>query len=368
MSSKDSQKGNPFVAMVDCRPRTEDNAARSIVPSSLLDIKDPCTGEKRQYLTTKSKKRKPSVFEIQSLPHPRSDDYSAFFVQSRVISNPHMHMVTPVDPLYLLLPYFTSQEKWQPFDQLIQSKQIPSEQIDCLDMKQLKHLFEVNDAYGDDLILYRFSKEKTMTWLQKKLNKVQEFLKAQFLLKQQRKVVDERNTGGAFNSSFNLGGSDDSTQEEKNECDDVQCRIDTDDERQIKYYAVQIICEYLSDFWRKEFLTAQAMDESTLGLKKSTKAKSETQSKEVKPEVTSTSSINSSSDNQLFSNPAMSEADKLMHYTMGSGESNTEEQKTKKRKEAPKSVGLKSLSKVNTKGMKSMKSFFSAKPKAKKAK
>jgi len=66
-----------------------------------------------------------------------------------------------------------------------------------------------------------------------------------------------------------------------------------------------------------------------------------------------------------YTDSGMSEADKILQYTMGSGGGGTldDEDKMKKKKLSLKSVALKRLEKTNTKGMKTMGSFFSVKKK-----
>jgi hypothetical protein len=87
-------------------------------------------------------------------------------------------------------------------------------------------------------------------------------------------------------------------------------------------------------------------------------------------------SKSSSSSSSNIPSTHMSEIEKLHQYTMGNGNggegpsSSSSLLSSKKRKETEQSVGLKKLSKVNTKGMKTMTSFFNvvAKPKKKEVK
>ena len=375
MSNQSESK--PMVAIFDSR-----GGGSSTAPTSIVSMSDPCSGNTRQYLTHKLRKTnsktdgngkksqdQSGIYEIQSLPHPRSETYSSFFVDSRVVSNPHLHLVTKIDPLYFLLPYFENEEKWQPWNQIVQAKAIPSEVINRIDMAQLKHLFLVNDSYGDDMILYKFKKEQGLDWLKKKMNRVEDFLQLQVLL-QDKRIEEKEENGGAFNTSFHLssnsghGGDCSSTP-----CANNEKSLTSSQKALVKQSAVQVICEYLSDRWQVEFLKSQSMTRECLATRFQKKMavstpkpieKSSNTSVEVTPPP-STSALK-----RPFSEPKMSEADKLMQYTLGNvGGESTEQQNAKKAKESAQSMGLKRLSKVNTKGMKSMTSFFTAKPKKK---
>jgi len=370
----------PIVAMVDAT-----RSSSSTTPTSIISLSDPCSGDARQYLTHKPRKTNSSadiapdqslIYEMQSLQHPRSDTYSSFFVNSRVISNPKMHLVTPVDPLYFILPFFENEEKWQPWNQIVEAKGISSEIVQRIDTAQLKHLFLVNDSYGDDMILYKFKRERGLDWLKKKMNRVEEFLKIQFLLQEKRAEADEEQ-GGAFSASFHLSssGHEDVSKEKgtpsatrtANHLGNDEITLTSSQKNLVKQSAAQVICEYLSDYWQLEFLQSMSLARGNLSKRFQEKSAASTpnpveKSLNTSAEVSPTSSA--SGLKRPFSEPQISEADKLLQYTMGNDDGESPDRKNeKKRKEAAKSVALKRLSKVNTKGMKSMTSFFCAKPK-----
>lgn len=373
-------ESKPMVAIIDGR-----GGGPSTAPTGILSISDPCSGNTRQYLTHKLRKTncktvgqndqdQSGIYEIQSLPHPRSETYSSFFVDSRVVSNPHLHLVTPMDPLYFLLPYFENEEKWQPWNQIVEAKAIPSEVINRIDMAQLKHLFLVNDSYGDDMILYKFKKEQGLDWLKKKMIRVEDYLQLQVLLQEKRIEAKEQN-GGAFNTSFHLssnsgpGGDCSSTPTATAECANNEKSLTSSQKALAKQSAAQVICEYLSDRWQVEFLKSQSMTRECLATRfqmKSAVSTPKTIENSSNTSVEVTPPPSTSALKRPFSEPKMTEADKLMQYTLGNvGGESTEQQNAKKAKESAQSVGLKKLSKVNTKGMKSMTSFFTAKPKKK---
>jgi len=291
-----------------------------------------------------------------------------------------------VDPLYLLLPYFQNEEKWQPWTQIAQAKNIPSEIMTVIKPDQLKHFFLINDSYGDDMILYKFKKEKVLEWLTKKKKRVQAFLTNQFMANKTKELKlsnDFQNSdGGAFSASFHLPDQDSIVTPSK--VDGIEPRLEpgsssmtnnglksnSSDGEYIHRSASQIICEYLPDDWQRDFLNECGLTTNDLSKKKKnadamkgtvTSFQNEESSVDVVTPPSSSKRIAA-----ITSDSGMSEADKLMQYTMGNLDNGNEEKNSKKRKDAPKSMGLKRLSKVNTKGMKSMTSFFSVNKKAKK--
>lgn len=412
-NNKTNSTNKPFVALTQ-------HDSSSTTPTLPVLLTDPCTGTQRQYLTTTSTTTtngiRPSseaataaptrIYEVQSLPHTKSETYSSFFVNSRVISNPHMHLVTPVDPLFFILYFFEREEKWQPWDQLVTTKNIPSRILQALDVKQLEHLFLLNNSLGDDLILYKFDKVRTLAWLQRKMDRIFVFLDSQLdhawnvQQKEIQKTLYQRGNQddtGAFCNTFCLppSSSDNRTNaaevqkdrpvQVSPETDHPPTNVDKDgeiniksskDQMRIKHSAVQILCEYLPPFWQSEFLKSQGMAMEDLSMATSKKNKkggnnvsdhmidsSETITATWDSAVSKSSNIPSSTHN-------MSEIDKLHQYTMGSSDYGGEgslstSTSSKKRKETEQSAGLKKLSKVNTKGMKAMTSFFNvvAKPK-----
>lgn len=357
MGNLANEECNSFVAIVD----NHRSPGSTMPPSSVLPILDPCTGDKRQYLGQKAVKKNTElrhIYEVQSLPHARSSrsTYGSFFIDSHVVSNPNLHLVTPMDPLYLLLPYFEAGDKWQPWNQIAHSKNIPSEILQAINTDQLRHLFKVNDSLGDDMILYKFEKEKALKWLNKKMQKVQNFLAGQFLSNEKNEKNHEIKNVGAFSSSFHL--SESSEQNDSviipNKQNDIASNgvrdLAPSEKEMVHRSAAQVICEYLSDQWKGHFLTNRGLAPRSLSEKKQKSNTTESPTTDRKTNLEVVTPTSTSSKRPYQSGSIMSEADKLMQYTMGTNEADTQEKSSKKMKEMPKSVGLKRLSKVNTKG------------------
>ena len=503
------RRGKPFVAlMMDCASpiRSNENSRdandlKHDIKSSfqgpiksldvILTLKDPRDGQSRQYLSPKSPPCKEKdendslsssasimtekgrhVFEIQNMAHSTSPNYSSFFVGSQVVSNPSLQLISRVDPLFFILPYFSppfhnscmitnkptgkeedgcnksstrsgneslhgsnrngqgqGQYKWQPWNQICQSNQIPSILLEALLASssqsdetlldksnsstttprpplQLKHLFQINDTLGPDMILYKFDPSKVMKWLTAKFHRIEARLQLVQPPNDNASNGDIDTGGGAFASSFvvsdrhvtatpsppssptsstnkkeRVGGSGGG--DSKPLSPDSNCVA-----------ALHILCEYLSPIWTKAFLNhckankmANVVHASGLDVNNCANKKIQgdpTKHPSCQTSTNENDSIPSRSRTVVTPPPlpqskhqslqsTLTEADKLLQYTMGGGGKQSQDSElgsssssgngihTLKRKlNASKSVGLKRLEKVNTKGMKSLTSFFGA--------
>lgn len=369
-----------------------------------------------EYMLVSPKKHSSTdIFEIQSvLPH--SGKYASYFVGSRIISNPSLHVTTRVDPLFFALAHFhristvASKEKgvgaspnntkenplqkWQPWDQALAD--LPPVILRALDLDpglnidgingvgQLGHLLDVSDMCGDDLILCKFSEERTLKWLESKFDRSLEALRTRFLGKkkwaiQRKKDAASNGTGGgtgAFSSSFNVVDGNCNVGKEinaKGECvvvddESKENALTKDEENFACVSALQLICEYLPTEWAeklsKVIIKKVGMaEEDWMPKKKVSQA-----STSVTPTGNGHNESPTITTGQKRSRPSwegnigQEDADALMHYTVGGsgGGASVISPGEKNGVKNAKSVGLKKLAKVNTKGMKSMASFFGA--------
>ena len=124
--------------------------------------------------------------------------FNTWFINQKVISNNNLTLATKFDPKFLLLPFLEKySSKFSPLDQILTDvegcSRIPLSnfknwQLDlCCDIKDL----------GDDLILYRYSADKTLNWLNSKVIAVTNMI---------AKNVYEKSkvNSGAIANSFNI--------------------------------------------------------------------------------------------------------------------------------------------------------------------
>uniref|UniRef100_A0A8C4Q2Z0 Ribonuclease H2 subunit B n=1 Tax=Eptatretus burgeri TaxID=7764 RepID=A0A8C4Q2Z0_EPTBU len=113
------------------------------------------------------------IFEVKSF----SEKYHSWFIGDSVQEDGCLLYATPIDPLFLCLPYLLQEERkgrFEPLQQLLTDEDFPScsNIIRCLNLQgQLRHISEVR-ASSDEKQFFRFSEENTLKWLQTKVERL----------------------------------------------------------------------------------------------------------------------------------------------------------------------------------------------------
>ncbi|XP_041525889.1 ribonuclease H2 subunit B [Microtus oregoni] len=118
------------------------------------------------------------LFEIKVF----KEKHRSWFINQSVQSGGLLHFATPMDPLFLLLHYLIKagkEGKYQPLDQVVVDGMFP----DCVLLlrfpeleKSLRHVTEEKEVNSKKY--YKYSAEKTLKWLVKKVNQTVVALKA----------------------------------------------------------------------------------------------------------------------------------------------------------------------------------------------
>ncbi|XP_041806828.1 ribonuclease H2 subunit B isoform X3 [Chelmon rostratus] len=117
------------------------------------------------------------LFEVKAF----EEDFHSWFVGQTVQRDGRLLFVTPMDPLFLILPYLIKsgrEGKFQPVDQLIKDEEFPacSRLLSCTrSLASLHHIAEEKEV--ELLKFHRYSQEKTMNWLKKKVERTVSALK-----------------------------------------------------------------------------------------------------------------------------------------------------------------------------------------------
>ncbi|KAK4879649.1 hypothetical protein RN001_007795 [Aquatica leii] len=138
----------------------------------IVNLRHPNTGEAAVFLFSSANN---SVQEILSF----AEGKRSWFIEESVKSDGKMHLSTPIDPIFLVLPYLRKHCNSQaiPLDQLLRDDEFPQMER-LLKCSGLKYLTMVADRKGDEEInAYKYNEEKTLAWLQKKTERVAEILK-----------------------------------------------------------------------------------------------------------------------------------------------------------------------------------------------
>ncbi|XP_046393059.1 ribonuclease H2 subunit B [Ischnura elegans] len=152
-----------------------------------------------------------------------SENKRSWFIEDNVKSEGKMHLSTPIDPIFLVLPYLRKTNMCVPLDQMLKDDEFP-ETARLFNSLGFKHLNQVADRKGDEeLNAYKYNEEKTLAWLQRKTERVAEILR--------QKGVHVGS--GAVSSTFLKTAK--------------QQQADADSNEAYLKYAHGIVSEYLSD-------------------------------------------------------------------------------------------------------------------------
>uniref|UniRef100_UPI00358E7BB9 ribonuclease H2 subunit B isoform X1 n=1 Tax=Myxine glutinosa TaxID=7769 RepID=UPI00358E7BB9 len=135
-----------------------------------VKLKHPGTGKGAVFLFGQNGRR---IFEVKSF----SEKCHSWFIGDRVQEDGHLLYATPIDPLFLCLPYLLQEERkdrFEPLQQLLTDEDFPScsNIIRCLNLQgQLRHISEIR-ASSDEKEFFCYSEENTLKWLQTKVERL----------------------------------------------------------------------------------------------------------------------------------------------------------------------------------------------------
>ncbi|KAF4086846.1 hypothetical protein AMELA_G00089030 [Ameiurus melas] len=271
---------------------------------TFIRLRNPATGAASQYLFSRGDVR---LYEVKAFV----EDFHSWFIDQTVQRDGRLLYVTPMDPLFLLLPYLQSgaaEGKFQPLQQMVMDEDYPgcTRLLKCTQaLDTLQHV--ADEKVVDSKKFHRYSQEKTMDWLKKKvLNTVRALKK----------------------SNISVGGGVKSTTYVR-----VKQETDVTEEDYLRY-AHGLISEYISEDLSKDLQKHLQLPEIS-------------SPKEVEPP---------------------SKKRKLSDKPVEAGEDYTKFNSADFARKPPKKMtaAQKTLAKVDKTGMKSMSSFFSPKVKQEK--
>ncbi|XP_076645713.1 ribonuclease H2 subunit B [Halictus rubicundus] len=187
----------------------------------------------------------------------------SWFIDDNVKSDGKMHLSTPIDPIFLVLPYLRKTLQAQPLDQCLWDEDFPetSRLSQCQNLK----LSLVADRKGDEsLQAYKFNEEKTLTWLQKKVERVIDVLKQKGIHVSQ----------GAISATYIKSA-----------------KLESASEAEYLRYAHGIVSEYLSEDLSKKLAQHLNISDETEGKKRKLSSPNESEEKRSKKDTTENESI-----------------------------------------------------------------------------
>ncbi|XP_052004887.1 ribonuclease H2 subunit B [Xyrauchen texanus] len=271
---------------------------------SFIKLKNPATGSSSLYLFGSGDA---SVYEVKAF----NEEFRSWFIGQTVQRDGRLLYVTPIDTLFLLLPYIKSaaiEGKFQPLTQMVMDEDFPG----CTRLLQCKQGLDslhhvVDEKEVGVLKFHRYNQEKTVEWLKKKVQRTVCILKKSNI-----------SVGGGVKSSTFIR---------------VKQEADATEEDYLRY-AHGLISEYISEDLSKDLLKHLHL-----------------------PEISSPKETVPPSKKQ-----------KLSDKPVEAGEDYTKFNSADFARKAPKKMtaAQKTLAKVDKTGMKSMAAFFSPKVKQEK--
>ncbi|XP_018576312.1 ribonuclease H2 subunit B [Anoplophora glabripennis] len=218
----------------------------------IVTLRHPSTGDSAIFLFSAANN---SVQEILTFVEGKR----SWFIDDSVKSDGKMHLSTPIDPIFLVLPYLKKYCMTQaiPLKQLLHDEEFPETER-LLKSSGLKYLTMIADRKGDEeLNAFKYNEEKTLSWLKKKTERVAEIL-------QQKNI--HVTPGGAVSSTCIKSSKDISD-------NDIYLR-----------YAHGIVSEYLMENDSRKLLKYLNLPEDNLGVKRKSLLIPERDAKKVKIE------------------------------------------------------------------------------------
>ncbi|KAH1024425.1 hypothetical protein HUJ05_003910 [Dendroctonus ponderosae] len=220
----------------------------------IVTLRHPNTGESAVFLFSPVNN---SVQEVLTLNEAKR----SWFIDESVKSDGKLQLSTPIDPIFLVLPYLRKYctAYAQPLDQLLRDDEFPETER-LLKSSGLSYLTMIADRKGDDeLNAFKYNEEKTLNWLKKKTERVADILK--------QKNIHVTGSG-AVSSNF--------VKPAKSESNDQDAHL---------RYAHGIVSEYLMDDLSLKLLKFLELPEETSQLNLKRKSSSSTGQDAKKPKL-----------------------------------------------------------------------------------
>ncbi|KFV62164.1 Ribonuclease H2 subunit B, partial [Dryobates pubescens] len=167
------------------------------------------------------------LFEVKAF----HEEYHSWFIGQTVQQDGRLLFVTPMDPLFLILYYLIEadkeQGKFQPLDQVVLDSEYPNclLLLKCADVQQHIHHVTEEKEIGSQKF-HKYSQEKTLKWLKKKVSQTVKALKSNNI------IVGERVYAAAYVSDKQI----------------------TDTEEDYVRYAHGLVSEYIPEDLSKKLL------------------------------------------------------------------------------------------------------------------
>ncbi|KAM4698988.1 ribonuclease H2 subunit B isoform 2-T2 [Discoglossus pictus] len=176
LSRKKRQGDVPSEQWVLLAPESlKDEAKKTKCKVSFIKLRNPGTDKGSMYLFTNNGQQ---ICEMKAF----HEEHRSWFIGQSVQQDGRLLFATPMDPLFLVLNYLVKADKegkFQPVQQVVVDEEFPSccMLLECKQVVQSLHHVTEEKEIGSKKF-YKYSKEKTLAWLKKKVDQTAEVLKS----------------------------------------------------------------------------------------------------------------------------------------------------------------------------------------------
>uniref|UniRef100_A0AAG5DD77 Ribonuclease H2 subunit B n=1 Tax=Anopheles atroparvus TaxID=41427 RepID=A0AAG5DD77_ANOAO len=131
----------------------------------ILSLRNPATKNSSKYLLRRneSKPTQSILYEVNCF----NEQHRSWFINESVCSNGKIFIPTPIDPLFLALPYLEEHcsERAVPLDQVLVDEQFPltSKLVEVLESSKLSKI--ADEKRAGEIVAYKYNESKALAWL-----------------------------------------------------------------------------------------------------------------------------------------------------------------------------------------------------------
>lgn len=200
------------------------------------------------------------LYELQGV---QPSKFGSWFINQKVSSQKGFFTATVIDPRFLVLPFLRkASSKFSPLDQIISNidkcNKFP---LNLLKDWKMDEICDVNDSFGEDMILYKYNEIKVHDWLRKKVDKT-----SNVIASKRRESIRKENSlmASSFNIEAQQQKQDNKTDLNSNQINELEKPTQED-----ILIAAQIVCDYVEDVLATECMTRLGLESSDLNKKAS---------------------------------------------------------------------------------------------------
>ncbi|KFB46381.1 AGAP008161-PA-like protein [Anopheles sinensis] len=180
---------------------------------NILTLRNPATKNPSKYLLRRSdsKETQSVLYEVNCF----NEQHRSWFINETVCSNGKIFIPTPIDPLFLALPYLEEHcsEKAVPLEQVFVDEKFPlttSVLEDVLESSRISLI--ADEKRAGDIVAYKYNETKALAWLVAKCQRLSKVVgkqdgpaaRSMNLIKEEKENELEENASVALQTAYGI--------------------------------------------------------------------------------------------------------------------------------------------------------------------